>query len=207
MKDRYRLSLSFSTNLKEDKKMTVILQTQDSATMGVLYMALELSNKTWKIGFSNGVKQRQVTIEAGDCAMLVEQIGRAKSKLGLSADCVVHSCYEAGRDGFWIHRCLEDLGIINRVVDSSSIEVSRRRRRAKTDRVDVKALLRLLQRYSQGERGLMSVVRVPTLAEEDHRRLHRERERLRKSKKKCCSDSSECFSVRSGAVESIVCGL
>jgi transposase len=114
--------------------------------------------------------------------MLIEQIGRAKSKLGLSADCVVHSCYEAGRDGFWIHRCLEDLGIINRVVDSSSIEVSRRRRRAKTDRVDVKALLRLLQRYSQGERGLMSVVRVPTLAEEDQRRLHRERERLLKER-------------------------
>jgi transposase len=92
------------------------------------------------------------------------------------------SCYEAGRDGFWIHRGLEADGIENHVVDSSSIEVNRRKRRAKTDRIDVKALLRLLQRYWQGEREAMGVVRVPTVEQEDQRRLHRERKRLIKER-------------------------
>lgn len=162
--------------------MTAILQSKDSASASVLYMALELSDKRWKLGFSNGERQRQVTIDSGDWGTLNEQITRAREKLGLALDCRVVSCYEAGRDGFWIHRALVDQGIENRVVDSASIEVNRRKRRAKTDRVDVKALLRLLQRYWSGERGQMSVVRVPTLEEEDQRRLHRERERLLKER-------------------------
>ena len=145
-------------------------------------MALELSNKRWKLGFSNGERQRQVTIEAGDWMSLHEQIARAREKLGLATDCRIVSCYEAGRDGFWIHRALLDEGIENVVLDSASIEVNRRQRRAKSDKVDVKALLRLLQRYWQGERGMLSVVRVPTVEEEDQRRLHRERERLLKER-------------------------
>jgi len=162
--------------------MTAILQSKDSVSGVVLYMALELSNKRWKLGFSNGCRQRQVTIEAGDWVSLNDQIMRAREKLGLPADCRMVSCYEAGRDGFWIHRALVDQGIENRVIDSASIEVNRRQRRAKSDKVDVKALLRLLQRYWQGERGMLSVVRVPTLEAEDHRRLHRERERLLKER-------------------------
>lgn len=158
--------------------MTAVLQSKDSVSGAVLYMALELSNKRWKLGFSNGERQRQVSIEAGDWGSLNDQITRAREKLGLPAACRVVSCYEAGRDGFWIHRALVDQGIENRVIDSASIEVNRRKRRAKSDRVDVKAMLRLLQRYWQGERGMLSVVRVPTLEAEDHRRLHRERERL-----------------------------
>jgi transposase len=113
---------------------------------------------------------------------LHEQIARAREKLGLAAACRIVSCYEAGRDGFWIHRALLDEGIENWVLDSASIEVNRRQRRAKSDQVDVKALLRLLQRYCQGERGMLSVVRVPTVEEEDQRRLHRERERLLKER-------------------------
>ena len=162
--------------------MTAILQSHDSAKSPVLYMALELSNRKWKLGFSNGAKERQSTIEAGDWSALLEQISLAKEQLKLAVDCPVRSCYEAGRDGFWIHRALEEAGIDNQVIDSSSIEVNRRKRRTKTDSVDVKSLLRLLQRYWGGERKVMSAVRVPTVAEEDQRRLSRERERLVKER-------------------------
>ncbi len=162
--------------------MTAVLNGEDTANEVILYMALELSNKKWKLGFSDRAKQRQVTIGAGDWLALHTQIDRAKEKLKLAKGCRIVSCYEAGRDGFWIHRRLLEEGIENHVVDSSSIEVNRRSRRAKTDRVDVKGLLRLLMRYWQGECAVMSVVRVPTVAEEDDRRLHRERERLLKER-------------------------
>jgi transposase len=145
-------------------------------------MALELSAKRWKLGFSDGERQRLVSMEAGEWSELEGHLARAKEKFALAADCRVESCYEAGRDGFWIHRALVSQGIGNRVVDSASIEVNRRHRRTKSDKVDVKALLRLLQRYCGGERGMMSVVRVPTLEQEDARRLHRERERLLKER-------------------------
>ena len=162
--------------------MTAVLQHKDSANGTTLYMALELSNKKWKLGFSNGERNRLATIAAGDWIDLHKQMDLAKQKLRLPEDCRIVSCYEAGRDGFWIHRGLEAEGIENHVVDSSSIEVNRRKRRAKTDKVDVKALLRLLQRYWHGDRETMSVVRVPTIEEEDQRRLHRERTRLIKER-------------------------
>lgn len=162
--------------------MTAILQGKDNVSEQVLYMALELSNKSWKLGFSNGTKIRQKTIPAGDWVELHTQMALAKHKLKLSADCRIVSCYEAGRDGFWIHRDLVAEGITNHVIDSASIEVNRRQRRAKTDRVDATSLLRLLMRYGQGDRQAMSVVRVPTLAEEDQRRLNRERQRLLKER-------------------------
>ena len=160
--------------------MTTILQSKDYSGKAVLYMAMELSNAKWKLGFSNGSKDRSVTITAGDWKALSRQIGFAKEKLHLPEDCPVVGCFEAGRDGFWIHRMLEICGIRNLIFDSSSIEVDRRKRRAKTDKVDVKALLRLLQRYLDGERKAVSVVRVPSPDEEDQRRLNRERERLLK---------------------------
>lgn len=99
---------------------------------------------------------------------------RAKERLGLPAEAPVVSCYEAGREGFWLHRFLVAERIENRVIDSSSIEVNRRRRRAKTDRLDLEGLLRLLVRYEAGERKAFAVVRVPRDAEEDARQLHRE---------------------------------
>lgn len=162
--------------------MTAILQGKDTVEAAVLYMALELSNSKWKLGFSNGEKERLCTVAAGDWIGLHEQMGKAREKLRLAAQCRVVSCYEAGRDGFWIHRDLVREGVENHVIDSASIEVNRRQRRAKTDRVDVRALLRLLRRYEGGERGMMSVVRVPSVEEEDRRRLHRERERLIKER-------------------------
>ncbi len=97
----------------------------------------------------------------------------AKKRFRLKASSRVVSCYEAGRDGFWIHRCLEGMGIENVVVDSSSIEVNRRKRRAKTDRLDVGKLVTMLVRYHGGEEKVWSVVRVPSEADEDRRHLHR----------------------------------
>jgi transposase len=105
---------------------------------------------------------------------LVREIELAKERFGLPKEAAVFSCYEAGRDGFWLHRFLEAHGVNSLVVDSASIEVSRRFRRAKTDRLDVGKLLNMLVRYHQGEPKVWSVVHVPSVAEEDQRQLHRE---------------------------------
>ena len=153
------------------------------STPNVLYMAMELSNKKWLLGFGKGdLKFRQRSVEAGDLAGVMEEIGKAKKKFGLPLDSKVVSCYEAGRDGFWIHRRLLELGVENKVVDSSSIEVNRRHRRAKTDRLDLRKLLSMLIRYAQGEPDVWSVVRAPSAESEDARRLHRERGRLLKER-------------------------
>ena len=162
--------------------MKSILQTNGTAETTVLYMALELSHKNWKIGFSNGVKHRIKNILARDVVSLMQEIKLAKEKLNLDADCEVHSCYEAGRDGFWIHRYLQEEGIENHVIDSASIETSRRKKQVKTDKVDVKALLRLLMRFKSGEKEALRSIRVPTVEEEDLRRLTRERDRLIKER-------------------------
>ena len=158
--------------------MTADLQTKSYASEAVLYMALELSNKSWRLAFGDGTGQRQVCIAAGDLVALCTEIDRAKRKLGLAAGVAVVSCYEAGRDGFWLHRQLSALGIDNRVVDAASIEVSRRARRAKTDRLDARALLEKLIRYEGGERGVWRLVRVPEPQWEDRRQLERERGQL-----------------------------
>ena len=162
--------------------MKTVLQSKDNVFNPVLYMAFELSAKKWKLAFGNGQRTRMKTIAAGDWSVLLAEIERAKAKLNCPADACVVSCYEAGRDGFWIHRALQAEGIENYVVDSASIEVSRRKRQVKTDRIDAGALLRLLMRYLSGEKVALHPVRVPTVAEEDQRRLSRERERLLKER-------------------------
>lgn len=162
--------------------MKTVLQSKDNALHRVLYMAMELSHKKWKLGFSNGEKNRVKTVDARDWKALLAEIELAKYKLGCAADCKVVSCYEAGRDGFWIHRALIAAGIENQVLDSASIEVSRRKKQVKTDRVDVIALLRLLMRYMNGEKAALPSIRIPTVAEEDDRRLNRERDRLLKER-------------------------
>ena len=162
--------------------MKTVLQSKDNANGTVLYMALELSYKKWKLGFSNGERNRVRTIDGRDWEGLQAEIELAKHKLDCASDCRVVSCYEAGRDGFWIHRALVADGIENWVLDSASIEVSRRQKKVKTDRVDVIALLRLLMRYMSGEKQAMHTIRVPTVAEEDDRRLNRERDRLLKER-------------------------
>jgi transposase len=143
-------------------------------------MALELSSSKWKVFFTTGVGQRprERTIAAGELEDLEREIGRAKDRFGLGADTPVVSCYEAGRDGFWVHRALEAKGIANLVVDSSSIEMPRRGKRAKTDRLDGRKLSAMLVRYLGGEREVWRVVRVPSEQEEDARQMHRAREAL-----------------------------
>jgi transposase len=142
-------------------------------------MAFELGEKDWKLSLSDGVRSpSHYTVAAGDTAALLECIAKAKVRCGLAQEARVRSCYEAGRDGFWLHRWLIEHGIDNIVVDSASIEVNRRARRAKTDRLDGDKLLAMLLRYAGGERRVWSVVRVPTLEQEDQRRTHRELGRL-----------------------------
>jgi transposase len=146
---------------------------------GELYMALELGEKNWKLSLSDGARSPgHYTVAAGDTAALLECIAKAKARCGLGREARVHSCYEAGRDGFWLHRWLIEQRIDNIVVDSASIEVNRRARRIKTDRLDGDKLLAMLLRYAGGERRVWSVVRVPTLEQEDERRTHRELGRL-----------------------------
>jgi transposase len=139
--------------------------TQDStvATAPVLYLALELSWNTWKLAFTigRGQKPRLRTIAARNHAALLDEIEAAKKRFGLPADAPVISCYEAGRDGFWIDRFLRSHGVQNIVVDSASIEVSRRKRRAKSDRLDVEKLLDMLMRWHNGEKKVWAVVHVP----------------------------------------------
>ena len=144
-----------------------------------LYMAFELGEKNWKLALSDGARSpSHYTVTAGDTAAVLECIAKAKARCELAQEASVHSCYEAGRDGFWLHRWLIEQGIDNIVVDSASIEVNRRARRAKTDRLDGDKLLAMLIRYHAGERRVWSVVRVPTPEQEDARRAHRELGRL-----------------------------
>jgi hypothetical protein len=141
-----------------------------------LFLAFELGVETWKVGFTMGVAQRprERSVRAGEVRALREEIGRAKRRFALADDAQVVSCSEAGRDGFWLHRLLVAHGIENLVVDSSSIEVNGRQRRAKTDRLDVHQRLTMLLRHLAGEKKVWTVVRVPSVADEDRRQLHRE---------------------------------
>jgi transposase len=141
-----------------------------------LSMAFELGVSEWKMAFSTGPGQspRYRSVAARDLEGLRREIERSKVRFGLPADAPVFSCYEAGRDGFWLHRALEAMGVENLVVDSSSIEVNRRQRRAKTDRLDAGKLVGMLFRWLWGDRKVWRVVRVPSVEEEDRRQLHRE---------------------------------
>jgi transposase len=148
----------------------------------VLHLAFELSQNKWKLGFSEGNKMRFKSIVARSLEQLHEEIEKAQVRFKMKGDVRIVSCYEAGRDGFWLHRYLLSCGIENVVVDSSSIEVNRRKRRTKTDRIDARKLLQMLMRYHGGERKLWSVVNVPSVEAEDGRNLNRELEVLNKER-------------------------
>ena len=151
-------------------------KTNDTPFTQNLYMAIELSDKKWKLGFTVGFGQspRLRDVEAQELAGLAKEVWQAKERFGLPKNAPVFSCYEAGRDGFWLHRSLLAQGVNNLVVDSASIEVNRRKRRVKTDRMDVGKLLTMLMRYHQGEKKVWSIVHVPSRVDEDQRQLHRE---------------------------------
>jgi transposase len=151
------------------------LNREHNAKESRLYLAMELSRKKWKLGFSDGkgVRARIREIEARDFQALRGEIEQAKKHFGVEAAAQTVSCYEAGREGFWVHRALKEKGIDNVIVDAASIDV-KRRKRAKTDRLDAESLVRKLVRYHAGERDVWSVVRVPSMEAEDARQTHRE---------------------------------
>jgi transposase len=163
---------------------TMTRANQSTAAPGALLVAFELSERTWKLGFTigGGERPRFRQIAAGALDRLLEEVTKAKARFGLTADAPVISCYEAGREAFWLHRWAVAQGWTNYVVDSSSIEVTRRARRVKTDRLDLVGLLRLLGRYVTGDGRVWRVVRVPSEAEEDARHLHRLRETLQQER-------------------------
>jgi transposase len=148
-----------------------------------LFMAMELSNKNWKLAFGDGSRERERSMPARCEQTLLREVALAKAKLGLPPDVRVVCGYEAGRDGFWIDRMLRKHGFKNYVMDPASIEVPRRARMRKTDRLDVQKLLQLLLRAALwGQRKAFSAVHVPSEEQEAAMRIHRERERLVKER-------------------------
>ena len=147
-----------------------------------LFVALELSRSTWLVALHSPLtnKVSQHRLDGGDTdgllALIARKRGQAEEKLGQPVRVVC--CFEAGYDGFWLHRWLCARGIENRVLDAASLLVNRRARRAKTDRLDAAGLLRTLMALERGEMQVCRVVHVPTPAQEDARRRSRERARL-----------------------------
>ena len=156
--------------------MTEATLEKEYTSERALYLAFELGKEKWKLGFSIGLGQnpRRRVIDGGDLQALKKEIKLAKKRFDLLEEVPAKSCYEAGREGFWLHRHLLATGIENLVVDSASIEVNRRARRAKTDKLDVEKLLTMLMRYHCGEKRVWSVVHVPSVEAEDKRHLHRQ---------------------------------
>jgi transposase len=164
---------------------TATASTKLNETRATLMMAMELGESGWLLGFASeyGQKPLRRKVKTRDGIAVLEQIEWAKQRLGLPADAPVVSCYEAGRDGFWLHRFLVAHGVENLVVDSASIEVNRRKRRAKSDRIDLVALLDLLWRHRAGSaKPVWSVVHVPSKEDEDRRHLGRELRLLKKDR-------------------------
>jgi len=151
--------------------------SQSTATSApVLYLAIELGWNSWTVAFTVGLGQRPRvrTVVGRSTSQLLFEIRRAKRRFGLAEQTPAVCCYEAGRDGFWVHRFLVANGIENRVVDSASIEVNRRKRRAKSDGLDATKLVEMLIRWHNGERKVWRVVNVPSAEDEDLRQPHRE---------------------------------
>lgn len=153
---------------------------QAESNAPALYLAFELSIREWWVTMSDGPQRQPMRrrVGIGDQEGLQHVIALAKARFSLSVDAPVRSCYEAGRDGFWPHRMLTLLGITNVVVDSSSIEITRRAKQVKTDRIDGAKLLRLLIRHWGGEREMWHVVQVPSRELEDTRHANRSRTML-----------------------------
>jgi transposase len=160
--------------------MTAQTRPMESVSEPTLYVAFELGKKDWKLAMTSGfgIEPWLRTVASGEWDAVERALRQGRQRFGVAADARVMSCYEAGRDGFWIHRALTARGIANRVVDSASIEVNRRARRAKTDRLDALKLVTMLVRVCAGERRVWSEVRVPTVAVEAARQVSRERTTL-----------------------------
>ena len=151
-----------------------------------MYVAIELSKASWKLGVVLPGLQKMscFTLDGGDTAGLAALLGRKQREAEVRCRQAVKlvSCYEAGYDGFWLHRWLERHEVKNHVLDPASIEVERRKRRAKTDRLDLDKLMRVLLAIYRGEPRVCREAQAPSLAAEDAKRPHRERERLLKER-------------------------
>jgi transposase len=145
-------------------------------TTPTLYVAFELSRDSWKLSMTDGLGRppRIREVSAGNEERLQIEVELSKARFGLPDDAPVVSCYEAGRDGFWIHRWLSAMGWTNYVIDPASIEVNRRKRRAKTDRLDAERMVMTLIRYCLGDQHACRPVNVPSWDDEDARQLNRE---------------------------------
>src|SRR3974390_2979200 len=146
------------------------------------FVAIELSKSSWVLVFQPPLAPQtsRYQVKACDAKALLDLVERVRGRVAreLVRPVEVMSCYEAGYDGFWLHRVLEAHGIHNHVLDPASLQVNRRARRPKTDRIDADRMVRALIRHLGGEPEACSVVRVPNPEQEDARRLHRERDRL-----------------------------
>jgi len=162
-------------------------QTAIRTDLGAIFVSLELSRAKWLITSlspGGGEKMSKHTVKAGDIAGLFERFGhlRAKARGRVARTLPIIVIQEAGLDGFWIHRVLEGEGIESHVVDAASVATSRRRRRAKTDKIDGEALVRALLAFKRGEPRVCSMVKAPSPREEDRRRVCRERKTLIKER-------------------------
>src|SRR6266704_490796 len=160
------------------------VDTPTTGHCGTIFVAIELSQKTWLVTLHSPDKDKMSRhrLEGGDHAELLALVGRVRERAARALGGVpaVVSCYEAGYDGFWLHRLLMAAGITNYVFDPASIAVDQRARRVKTDRIDGEKMLRTLMAYLRGEPRVVRIVRVPAPEQEDARRDTRERDRLTK---------------------------
>jgi transposase len=158
------------------------VSTPTAGGISTIFVAIELSQKSWLITMHSPDKDRMSRhkLEGGDHAGLLALIDgvRERAARAMGAAPAIVSCYEAGYDGFWLHRLLTAAGITSHVFDPASIAVERRARRAKSDRIDGEQLLRTLMAYCRGEPRVVRIVRVPSVEQEDVRRDTRERDRL-----------------------------
>jgi transposase len=169
--------------------MIAAVRSEVSVNEPVLYVAFELAKKDWKLAMTSGFGQQPWlrTIASGDLCAVERAVRGGRQRFGLPPTARVVSCYEAGREGFWIHRAFRRLGIENRVVDSASIEVNRRARRTKTDRIDALKLVMMLVRVCSGERRVFAEVRVPSVEAEAARHRSRERTALVQEQTRLCN--------------------
>lgn len=164
---------------------SVMVPVADSPTSGDIFVSVEMSRSKWVIGLQTPSADKVALHElaCGDVDALLALIERARSRVGKAADeAAVAVCYEAGYEGFWLYRRLAPLGIRVVVIDPASLLVDRRAKRAKTDRIDARGMVRALMAWARGERQVLSEVRVPTVEQDDARRGLRERQRLVKER-------------------------
>jgi transposase len=163
--------------------MTHLVHTDAPASdeYATVYVVFELSKAKWKLAVQlpGAGKPSRYTIPAGDLPALMARLEAMRSKAARAGKPVrMLSCYEAGWDAHWLHRWLTEKGVVSYEVDPSSIEVNRRARQAKTDRIDLDRIMRAFLAYLRGEPRACSMVHVPSVEEEDRKRRNRERDRL-----------------------------